>query len=288
MKIREENRVAYRREVSAVAHLPGQAMSEPRNAGWATSTDSHASLFLYSRLDESATIKIIAMHFRIRKSIFTVPVIALAACLVSLPLSAKDNDSAKERREQMKDVRKRATAKADKQFRKEAEKLEKQGWKPISAKSIARQLERQAMMEAEENDEYMPKFLFGTGNSIGQNIDAARMQATTMAKLDIVRQLESVITGELQTLMSNREDATATSGIETTGYIKEEIGKRLGRTIPVVDMYKVSGANKEVRIIVAYNFDTAVDLTKEVIRENMLDKAEKIGEKYNNQESDKE
>ena len=53
-------------------------------------------------------------------------------------------------------------------------------------------------------------------------------------------------------------------------------------------MYKVSGANKEVRIIVAYNYDTAVDLTKEVIRENMLDKAEKIGEKYNKQEPDKE
>ena len=139
------------------------------------------------------------------------------------------------------------------------------------------------MMEAEENDEYMPKFIFGAGNSIGQNIDAARMQATTMAKLDIVRQLETVITGELQTVMGNKQDAGATSGVETFGYIKEKLGQRLGRTIPVVDMFKTSGANKEVRIIVAYNYDTAVNLTKEVIRENMLDKAEKIGEKYNDQ-----
>lgn len=109
------------------------------------------------------------------------------------------------------------------------------------------------------------------------------MQATTMAKLDIVRQLETVITGELQTVMGNKQDAGATSGVETFGYIKEKLGQRLGRTIPVVDMFKISGANKEVRIIVAYNYDTAVNLTKEVIRENMLDKAEKIGEKYNDQ-----
>ena len=59
-----------------------------------------------------------------------VPALALAVSLISLPLSAKDDeDPAKERKEQMKDVKKRATAKADKQFRKEAEKLEKQGWK---------------------------------------------------------------------------------------------------------------------------------------------------------------
>ena len=224
------------------------------------------------------------MHLHIRKIILAVPALALAVSLISLPLSAKnDEDPAKQRKEQMKDVKKRATAKADKQFRKEAEKLEKQGWKPISAKPIAKQLERQAMMEAEENDEYMPKFIFGAGNSIGQNIDAARMQATTMAKLDIVRQLETVITGELQTVMGNKQDAGATSGVETFGYIKEKLGQRLGRTIPVVDMFKTSGANKEVRIIVAYNYDTAVNLTKEVIRENMLDKAEKIGEKYNDQ-----
>ena len=40
---------------------------------------------------------------------------------------------------------------------------------------------------------------------------------------------------------------------------------------------------EEKNIYVAYNYDTAVNLTKEVIRENMLDKAEKIGEKYNDQ-----
>lgn len=260
-------------------------MSEPRNERWATSTDSHAfSIYNQPCGRVDGYYNHCTMHLHIRKSILAVPVLALAASLISFPLSAKDDeDPAKERKEQMKDVKKRATAKADKQFRKEAEKLEKQGWKPISAKPIAKQLERQAMMETEENEEYMPKFIFGAGNSIGQNIDAARMQATTMAKLDIVRQLETVITGELQTVMGNKQDAGATSGIETFGYIKEKLGQRLGRTIPVVDMFKISGANKEVRIIVAYNYDTAVNLTKEVIRENMLDKAEKIGEKYNDQ-----
>lgn len=191
------------------------------------------------------------------------------------------NEQKKERQEIQKMTRDEVRKKASKAARKEAKTLQKQGWLvPAGALPLDKQLERSYNMQYEiSGTDMLPQYFWGEAMSIGETYDAAKMQATELAKQNLAGQIQTEVTALIENTVSNqqlsKEQAVSiTQSIETS---KSLIAQRIGRTIPVVELYRVKdGLNKEVIVRIAYNSETALSDAKKVLIEEMAKKGENM------------
>ena len=193
-----------------------------------------------------------------------------------------NKEQQKARKELSKQTKKELNEKATKAARKEAKQLTKEGWKVApGALPLEKQLDRAYLMQYEYDNEGYPKYIMGNGMSSAGNYDAGKMQALELAKLDLVNQIESDMTSLTESSLANSqmEQSEAATVTKTISAAKSIISQKLGRVIPVVESYRVvNGNNREVRVLIAYNMETAKKITKEAIREEL----EKQGDQLHN------
>lgn len=210
---------------------------------------------------------------------FSIAIIALGFSV--MPVSAQsDKDAWKERKELRKMSREALKEKASKDARKEAKNLKKEGWLPApGALPVERQLDKSYMMQQEFDDDMFPKYLMGEGMSIAENYDAAKMQATELAKQNLAGQIQTEITALIETNVSNKQMSAdeAASVTQTVMGAKNYISQSIGRVITVVELYRTKKAgNKEVLVRIAYNSQMAKEAAKKAIRKDLEDKGEKL------------
>ena len=127
-----------------------------------------------------------------------------------------------------------------------------------------------------------PKFIIGEAMSIGQNYDAAKMQAEELAKQNLAGKIQTEITELIESNVSNEqlEADEAASITRTISASKALISQNIGRTIPLVEVYREKpNKNKEVRVYIAYNSKMAKTAAKKAIREELEKKGEKLQKK---------
>jgi len=166
--------------------------------------------------------------------------------------------------------------------RKEARQLEKQNYHTaIGAPTIRRQLVKAWLKEVEPDENGYPKFIVATGNSTGETQIAAKMQATEAAKLDLAGQITSTVAALIENNIANSQLNTddAASVTKTVAASKNIIAQEMGRTIPLVELYRNIGKNKEANVRIAYNSEMAAELAKRVIRKNLEKETEILQEK---------
>lgn len=94
-----------------------------------------------------------------------------------------------------------------KAIKKEAKKLEKEGWKVKPGElPIIDQLVRSRRVQLEE-DENGEKWIIGAASSIGGIYDAARMQALTLAKTEIAGLIKTNLTFKFKEILENRQQS---------------------------------------------------------------------------------
>ena len=108
-------------------------------------------------------------------------------CLSANMNAQISKDVRKERQEIRKASKKELNEKATKTARKEAKKLSKEGWITVpGALPLEKQLDKSYMMQKEFDEDMYPKYLMGEAMSIGENYDAAKMQALELAKQNLL------------------------------------------------------------------------------------------------------
>lgn len=172
--------------------------------------------------------------------------------------------------------------KASRDAAKEAKQYKKEGW--IVAPGmlpLERQLDRsfQLMIELDENG--YQKYVSGEGQSIGNNYDAAKMQALEMAKMQMVSKVQSQISTIVDNTVSNaqlsREQAESVT--ETVAASKTLISQNIGRVMTIVEVYRDKPRkSKEVRVVIFYNAEMALQSAKKAIRSELEKKGDKIHE----------
>ncbi len=175
-----------------------------------------------------------------------------------------------------KDIEKVLNGKASKAVRKEAKNLKKAGWKVLpGALPLDKQLERSYTMQLEVDDEMFPKYMMADAMSYGETYDAAKIQATELAKTIIAGQIQTEVTTLIQNTVANKQLSAndATSIVETVMASKSLISQSLGRTIPVVEAYKKVKDGYDVTVRIAYSHEMAKKLAKKIL----LDELEKKG-----------
>lgn len=193
------------------------------------------------------------------------------------------DEDLKERKNLRKMTKSELNEKATKSARKEAKKYEKEGWQTApGALPLEKQLDRSFLMQMEYDDDMFPKYIMAEAMSIGQNYDAAKMQALELAKQNLAGQIQTEVTALIENNVANSqlEAEEAASVTKSIMAAKNLISQSIGRVIPVVEAYRVlSNRNKEVRVMIAYNSAMAKSAAKNAAREELEKKGEALQNK---------
>lgn len=189
----------------------------------------------------------------------------------------------KERKELQKMAKSELKEKASKDARKEAKKLKKDGWQIApGALPIEKQLDRVYTMKYEIDDDMFPKWIMGEAMSVGENYDAAKMQALALAKQNLAGEIQTEITALLENNVDNKQlsPEQAASVVKIISAGKQLISQNLGRTVTVIEMYRtLKNKNKEVRVQIAYNSKMAKEAAKKAIRDDLEKQGDDLGKK---------
>lgn len=163
--------------------------------------------------------------------------------------------------------------KASKTAKKQAKVYQKQGWEIApGAIPMERQLDRSYLMEFDTDLDMQSKYAFGETISTGQFYDAAKLQASELAKSDLVGKISSEITRLVETQIKTKQlpEEQAQSVAAATEKSKSLVIQRLGAITPVLEFHrKLKNGNVEVMIRYAYNRERAVNQAVKEIDEGL-------------------
>lgn len=213
------------------------------------------------------------------------------ACLLAVPVctSAQEvntKDLMKQRKEIYKASKAELNEKATKAAKKEAKKLQKEGWTSApGALPLEKQLDKSYLMQMEYDESMYPKYLMGEAMSIGENYDGAKMQALELAKQNLAAQIQTEVSALIDNSVATQqlameEAVTVTKSIMAS---KSLIVQSIGRTITVMECYRtLKNKNKEVLVRIAYNGEMAKLAAKNAIRQSLENESDELRNKLDN------
>lgn len=204
-------------------------------------------------------------------------------CLTANVTAQSVKDIRKERQEIRKASKKDLNEKATKTARKDAKKLKKEGWITVpGALPLEKQLDKSYLMQMEYDEDMYPKYLMGEAMSIGENYDAAKMQALELAKQNLAGQIQTEVTALIENSVANKQLANEDAASVTQSIMgaKNLISQSIGRTIIVMECYRAkTNKNKEVLVRIAYNGEMAKTAAKRAIQDELKSKGEDLQKK---------
>lgn len=181
-----------------------------------------------------------------------------------------------------KQSKKELETQVSKATKKEAKRLAKEGWVVSpGALPLEKQLQRSYEMEYQYDDLGFPKYIMANAQSIAEHYDAAKTAATSLAITNLAGQIQTEVAALIENTVANQqltaEDAVSIS--ETVMSSKNLISQSIGRTIVVVECYRVlKNKNREVMVRIAYNGEMAKQAAKQAVREELEKKGDKLHE----------
>lgn len=236
------------------------------------------------------------------KTILTqLSIFAILAAL-ALPLSAQMSSKEKrqikrekeyyddERMEKKREVTKLLRKKADKNARKEAKRMRKQGFVVFPGSiPLDKQLEYSWMKQIEEDERGMLKYIFADGNGVGKTQTAAEMQAMEAAKLQLAGQISNEINQIIEGKIAN-DQIDRETGNSLTKFVagsKNYIIQNLSYVKPAIKVYRESG-KKDLEVVVKlfYNVEEAMIAAEKAleakIRSDLEEEADELIEELDN------
>jgi len=216
------------------------------------------------------------------KKMIAVAMALIVACGVSFAEQSEQKEIRKERTEITKLSKKELNSKVTKTTKKEAKRLKKEGWVVSpGALPLEKQLEKSYLMQYEYDESLFPKYIMANAQSVGENYDAAKTAATSLAITNLAGQIQTEVTALIENTVANNQLAAndAASISETVMASKNLISQSIGRVVPVVECYRVlKNGNKEVQVRLAYNGEMAKEVAKKAVREELEKKGENLHE----------
>lgn len=220
-----------------------------------------------------------------RKILMVAMSLVIASTTIVMAQDAKE--IRKERKEVARLAKSELKAKASKDARKEAKKLEKEGYTIFPGDlPLAKQLDRSYTMEYEyvQNaaGSIVPKYLVGRGMATGENYSAAQNAAVQLALQYVAGLAEIDITTLTETTLANQESSVATSLAEVVSSSKNIVAKKIGEVTPVVTLRKQGKHDVTVLVRVVYDRNTVLQTYKQTIREELQKKGDDLHKQLDN------
>ena len=171
-----------------------------------------------------------------------------------------------------REMRKKLRLRPPKEVRREARDYEKEGYKvAVGATTIERQLVNAWLKQQETDENGYPRYFVAGASSVGETQIAAKLQATEAAKLDLAGQIATSVAALIENNIANSQlnSEEAASVTKTVAASKSLIAQELGRTVPLVEMYRNVGKNTEANVRIAYSQEMALETAKKAIRKSL-------------------
>lgn len=170
--------------------------------------------------------------------------------------------------------------KAEKLIKKDVKTYKAEGWQVAPGNlSMEMQLKESYTKALERDENGYDKFIQGEAMSVAENYDAGLFQATNLAKLDLAGKIQTEVAELIDTKLANKQlsDKQAASLAESVAASKNLVSQKIGRVIAPVKLYRELGKGRvEVRTIVYYNHEMAMEAMKASIREDLEKKADDL------------
>lgn len=214
---------------------------------------------------------------------FIVAVLTVVLSLGYLASTFADTEIYKERKEIRKETKSALKERSSKAARKEAKKLEREGWMVSpGALPIEKQLDKAYSMQYEYEEDGFPKYIIAEAQSVGDNYDAAKMQALALAKVNLAGLIQEEITALTENTVANEqlEPEEAATVVKSVQASKSLISQNIGRVITVTEVYRVlKNRNKEVLVRIAYNGAMAKAAVKAAIKQDLEKQGQELHDK---------
>lgn len=171
--------------------------------------------------------------------------------------------------------------KVEKDAKKQAKILVKEGWKVAPGHpSIEMQQLKAAKINNTTDEDFNSKYVMGSAQAVAPTYDAAKYQATELAKIDIAGKISSELAGIAKTNMGNQQvnPDQAENIVKTIGAYKSFVASKLTNIISCIDMYKQDSRTGKytVSIGIFYNRDEAIKAGMKEVREQMMKESEDL------------
>lgn len=220
------------------------------------------------------------------KKFFVAAMALIVATSFSFAERSENKEIYKERQEISKLANKELTKRVNKDAKKETKRLAKEGWQVTpGALPLARQLDRAYTMEYEYDANLFPKYIIATAISVGENYDAAKTAALSLATTNLAGQIQQEVTALIENTSANKQlkAEEAASLVETVMASKNLISQSIGRTITIVECYRtLENKNTQVMVRIAYNGEMAKEAAKKAVRQSLEEKGEKLHNQLDN------
>lgn len=205
------------------------------------------------------------------KKVLFLAMTMLMACSASF--AQTEVEIMKERQWIVKQTKQELDARVSKETKKEAKRLQKEGWMVSpGALPLEKQLERAYLMQYEYDANLYPKYIIANGQSIGENYDAAKTTAMSLAINDLAGQIQTEVSALVDNNVANQQ-LPAEAAVSITEVIRESqqlINQRIGRVITITECYRVlANKNREVLVRIAYDGELAKKMTLNAIQESL-------------------
>lgn len=213
-------------------------------------------------------------------------IVAMFMMMISLNAFAQEKATGKAYKnlqKQEKVLNKDLQKKAIKDARKQAKQLTKEGFRtPVGKLPLDKQIEAAWQKQAEMDTDGNPWWYIASSRAIGGNQSAAALQATNTAKMDLAGQIQTKVSQLIEAKMANddlgQEEAASLSNVVAAS--KSVISATLGRTIPLVEVYRtLPNKNVEVQVTLGYSQQAATQTAIKAIRDDLAKKSEELAKK---------
>lgn len=171
-----------------------------------------------------------------------------------------------------KALKKDLKAKVEKDCRKTAKKLEKEGWKVMPGKlPLERQIQdsRYAELDKDKNGEKM--YFTGTHKTIGGNYSAAKKIADDRARTELAGHISATISELIKGKLSSTDYGDKDIEVidEFVSANKNLVSVALQGVFPVLEIYREKDDKTEVQVMVKTNAAEALKLAKKAYRDKL-------------------
>lgn len=175
-------------------------------------------------------------------------------------------------------------SKVSRDIKKEAKRYKKDGWMNFPGMApISNQLEASYIKQSELEKDGFPKWIISNGSSVAQTQAAAEMQATEMAKNNLVglleTQMKSVVESDVSNNQLNSEEAVSIT--KTIQVSANKVSKKLGMVQPLFKIYRpVGDKNTEVQILLGYSYELARKQIIEQMKQELQLETDDVRKRY--------
>jgi hypothetical protein len=184
---------------------------------------------------------------------------------------------------QQKNNKKFRFPRVSRDVKKEAKKLQKEGFKAfVGQPPVSQQLDKSYRMINEADENGFPKWIVSSGSSVANTQAAAEMQAIELAKSRLVGLIETNFRAVIEnTVANNQLDAKdAVSVTKSVEVSANRVAKKLGMIMPVVKIYRNVDKNFEVQVNIAYNYEMARKQMLAEMQAELEKESEDVRQKY--------